>query len=227
MYNNKTVTVIIPTYNEPDGLQNVIRTIPKFVDEILVVDSSTDHTAQIAREMGARVIIEPRRGYGRAYKTAFENITGDIVATTDSDGTYPIHILATVIDHLVDNNLDFVSCSRFPLEFSQSMGLKNVIGNKTITFATNILFNSNIGDVLSGMWVFKKSVLTSLNLTSNYWNFSEEIKIEAFQNPNIAFGEFHIEYSERIGTSKIANFTNYTKTGLKAIGFLFKKRFLP
>ena len=76
MYKNLRVTVVIPCLNEEQGIQNVLREVPLFVDEVIVVDNgSTDHTADIAREMGAHVITELHRGYGRAYKSGFSRAT--------------------------------------------------------------------------------------------------------------------------------------------------------
>ena len=66
-----------------------------------------------------------------------------------------------------------------------------------------LLFLFNISDSQSGMWVFKRSVLDYFKLVSNGMSFSEEIKIEAIRNPTVRFGEFHIDYHERIGETKL------------------------
>ena len=77
MYQDRQVTVVIPCLNEEEGIQKVLSQIPGFVDEVIVVDNdSTDGTARIAREMGARVIHETFRGYGRAYKTGLLHARG-------------------------------------------------------------------------------------------------------------------------------------------------------
>lgn len=70
MYRNLRLSIVIPCLNEESGLPAVLRTIPSFVDEVVVVDNnSTDRTAEVARAMGARVILELERGYGRALRT--------------------------------------------------------------------------------------------------------------------------------------------------------------
>ena len=78
--------------------------------EVLVVDTnSKDRTREIAREKGAIVVEEPRRGYGRAYKTGFERASGDIVATLDADCTYPAEDIPQLSDRLFAENLDFIT----------------------------------------------------------------------------------------------------------------------
>ncbi|MDA2924667.1 glycosyltransferase [Acidobacteria bacterium AH-259-L09] len=70
MYRDRKITVVIPCLNEQEGIQHVLARMPEFVDEVIVVDNdSTDETPKIAEQMGARVIQERVRGYGRAYKT--------------------------------------------------------------------------------------------------------------------------------------------------------------
>src|SRR5689334_23435486 len=89
MFLGKRISVVIPCHNEEEGVRAVIEQMPPIVDEILVVDNcSTDRTAEVARSLGARVVHESRKGYGRAYKTGFEKARGDIIVTMDGDGTY-------------------------------------------------------------------------------------------------------------------------------------------
>ena len=116
MFKNHKISVVIPTLNEACGIAETIGLVPKITDEIVVVDgNSNDGTREIAAKAGAKVVLEERRGYGRAFKTGFEHATGSIIATADGDGTYPIEMLEEVTKHLLDNELDFISCARFPL----------------------------------------------------------------------------------------------------------------
>ena len=79
MYKSLRITVIIPCLNEEQGIERVLRRMPEFVDEIIVVDNgSTDRTAEVATSFGAHVIREEVRGYGRAYKRGFSTATGDV-----------------------------------------------------------------------------------------------------------------------------------------------------
>lgn len=221
MLYGKTITVVIPTLNEVAGIQNTIRQIPSFVDEILVVDgNSTDGTQETALSLGAKVILEPRRGYGRAFKTAFAHARGEIIATADGDGTYPTNQLKLVMDELVARDLDFVSCARFPLQDLKSMQLKNFIGNYLLTWFANLLWFHRFHDILSGMWVFKRNALALLSLHSDGWNFSQEIKIQAFTKLSKRFGEVHIPYSERLGQTKLVAW----KVGLQNLAYFIGMR---
>ncbi len=86
MYKSLRITVVIPCLNEEEGIANVLREVPPFVDEVIVVDNgSTDRTAAVSREMGARVVTELNRGYGRAYKRGFAQATGESIITQDGD----------------------------------------------------------------------------------------------------------------------------------------------
>lgn len=215
MIHELSVTVVIPTKNEAAGIAETIKKIPKGVDRILVIDAnSKDGTADIARRLGCDVINESRKGYGRAYLTALQNIRTDIVATADGDGTYPIEKLPELIAILKNRNLDFVNGSRFPLVDLSSMYYKNFWGNAALTFVFNTLFKTTVTDVLSGMWVFKSHIIPKLVLKSDNWNFSEEIKYEVIRR-GFRFGEEHIPYRDRIGLTKMSPW----KTGVE--NFLF------
>lgn len=223
MYREHIISLIIPCYNEETGIARVLKKVPQFIDEIIVVDGgSTDRTEQIARVAGADVIVEHRRGYGRAYRTGFQRARGDIIVTSDGDGTYPVENVAEIIDYLLETPLDFVSASRFPLRDKRSMSFRNFVGNAVITFLVVLLFHERITDALSGMWVFRKECLRGIKLISNNWDFSEEIKIEAIRNPDIQFGEYPILYRERAGETKMFPWT----VAVSNLLFLFYKRFV-
>src|SRR4026207_1328119 len=141
MYKNLRVTIVIPCLNEEQGIQKVLDEVPSFVDEIIVVDNgSTDRTAEIARKMGARVVSELHRGYGRAYKKGFSQATGDIIITLDGDHSYPVDALSYLIEAFMQSRVDFLSASRFPLLSKESMHWKNNIGNRILSFTMSILF---------------------------------------------------------------------------------------
>ena len=94
----RKLSVVIPALNEEKSIETVLKAIPKselnemgFDVQILVIDNgSEDRTEEMARQAGADVIVEPRVGYGRALKTGFANATGEIIATCDADGSYPV-----------------------------------------------------------------------------------------------------------------------------------------
>lgn len=116
------ISVVIPTINEERTIGEVISGLLKLQDvEIIVVDTnSTDRTRDIAKSMGCKVIEEPRRGYGRGYKTGLENITGDFVVCMDGDGTYPTDVVRPFLDILQMSNIDFISGDRITLRTSKN-----------------------------------------------------------------------------------------------------------
>ncbi|MBI4174027.1 MAG: glycosyltransferase family 2 protein [Candidatus Aenigmarchaeota archaeon] len=214
------LSVIIPTINEEKSIGRTIKSIQKSLKsarhEILIVDTnSTDKTAKIARSLGAKVINEPRRGYGRAYKTGFRHSRGDIIVTLDADSTYPVESVMDLVK-VLESGCDFVSGMR---QRSEGMSFLHRFGNLAITITANVLFFTHFKDSQSGMWVFRKSLIKEMNLTNDSWPFSGEIKIEAWRHGK--FVEFPIVYRKRRGESKVRSW----KVGWENIKFLFKKRF--
>jgi glycosyltransferase involved in cell wall biosynthesis len=221
MHRNLSISVVIPCYNEEDGVREVIGRMPPAVDEVVVVDNNcTDRTAEVARSLGAVVVCEKVPGYGAAYKAGLQAATRDVIVTLDGDGTYPPEEIPRLVDELVDRGWDFLSASRFPLTDPRAMHLSNRLGNWVLTVAAAILFFKPIRDSQSGMWVFKRSALPRLRLTSDGMPFSEEIKLEALLR-GLRFGEGHIPYGARIGEVKLQKW----RDGWYNLAFLVKKRF--
>ena len=221
MHRNLTISVVIPCYNEEHGVREVLGRMPKAVDEFVVVDNNcTDRTAEVARSMGAVVVAEKTPGYGAAYKAGLRAATRDIVVTLDGDGTYPPEEIPRLVDELVDRGWDFLSASRFPLVNPRAMHLTNRLGNGVLTVAAALLFFKPIRDSQSGMWVFRRSGLEKMKLTSDGMAFSEEIKLEALLR-GLKFGEGHIPYGERIGEVKLQKW----RDGYENLMFLVRKRF--
>jgi hypothetical protein len=140
--------------------------------------------------------------------------------TLDGDGTYPPESIAQLVDTLVEKRWDFLSASRFPLADKAAMGLTNQIGNWVLTATAMLLFFKPIRDSQSGMWVFKRSLLEKMRVTSDGMPFSQEIKLEAILR-GFRFGEAHIAYGARIGEVKLQKW----RDGWLNLTFLFRKRF--
>jgi glycosyltransferase involved in cell wall biosynthesis len=222
MYRDFSVTVIVPCLNEEKGIAEVLAAAPKWIDEIIVVDNgSTDRTREVAASMGAFVVQEGLRGYGRAYMAGFQHATTDLICCLDGDHTYPIADLDRLLDVFFHYQVDFLSCCRFPILNAQAMSFKHWIGNKLLSLAMAILFQTPIEDSQSGMWVFRRSILQHIRLRSPGMAFSEEIKIEVLRHPELKFKEEHIKYSARMGEIKLQPY----RDGLRNLSFLVRKRF--
>lgn len=222
MHRGLKISVVIPCYNEEDGVRRVIESLPDSVDEVVVVDNNcTDRTVEVATSLGARVVEEKTPGYGAAYKRGLPEATGDVTVTMDGDATYPAEQINELVEYLVDNEVDFISASRFPLKDPKSMNFSNKMGNMILTVAMLVLYGRGVRDSQSGMWVYRTEVLPKLNLTSDGMPLSEEIKIEAIRARDVRFAEYHINYHPRIGEVKLQKW----RDGFLNLWFLVKKRF--
>lgn len=222
MYKSQKITVIIPCLNEEQGIEGVLRRMPDFVDQVIVVDNgSTDRTSDVARSFGAEVIREPVRGYGRSYKKGFSGATGDVIITLDGDHSYPPDAISYLLEAFLHLEVDFLNASRFPVRDPRAMSFKHKFGNWVLSLAMSILYFRWVRDSQSGMWVFRRSILKDMRLESDGMAFSEEIKIEALKSPDIRFAELSIMYTSRLGEIKL----NPWKDGLYNLYFLIRKRF--
>jgi len=222
MYKGQSITVIIPCLNEEEGIRRVLENMPEFVDEVIVVDNnSTDRTHAVAASLGAKVIHETVRGYGRSYKRGFANATSDLIVTLDGDHSYPVDALSYLLEAFLHLDVDFLNASRFPVRDRNAMSFKHKIGNLILSLAMSALYLRWVRDSQSGMWVFRRSILSQMKLVSDGMAFSEEIKIEALKSPRIRFGEISILYTSRLGEIKL----NPWRDGFQNLWFLVKKRF--
>ncbi len=221
MYRGSSVTLLLPCLNEVKGLEQVLRRVPPLVDEVLVVDNgSTDGSREVARRAGARVIDEPRRGYGRAFLAGLPAASGDIVVACDSDGSYSPESIELLVDELLTRDLDFIAASRFPLQSPATMHWVSRAGNWLLTAAANLFFGCRLSDSQSGMWALRRSVLPRLHLTQAGHAFSEEMKLEALRHLGDRAQERRILSQPRIGESKL----HPLRDGWDCLWFLIAKR---
>jgi len=229
--NITTITVILPTLNEEKGIGKTIDSINReyFKNhgwnlEIIIIDGdSKDKTCEIAKKKGAKIVVEKRKGYGRAYKTGMPLATGEIIVTGDADATYPFERIHEYIEMLIDENLDFITTDRFAELKHGSMSVKHCFGNTVLAVTLRLLFFVNIRDSQSGMWIFKKNALEKiqpLHFFNDGMPFSEEMKIEMFKTKNVKTREIPSALHPREGEVKLESF----KDGWKNLKFLFKKR---
>jgi hypothetical protein len=223
MYRGHSITVVLPCYNEEEGVARTLNHMPEVVDEVVVVDNnSADDTAAVARGLGAKVVNEAVQGYGAAYKRGFRAASGDLIVTMDGDGTYPASFIHPLVEVLVEEELDFITCDRTGHKSAGAGTRLRVFGNWVLSVVQTVLFGHHVADSQSGMWVFRRSILPQLNLVSDGMSLSEEIKIEAFCHPEIKARELPIYYRARVGDSKL----NIWQDGFDNLKFLFRKRWM-
>jgi dolichol-phosphate hexosyltransferase len=219
-----SISIVIPSLNEERGIKKTLASLPLrelelmgFDTEVLVVDgNSHDGTQEIVRASGARLIVEERKGYGRAYKTGFSLSKGHIIVTLDADGTYPAELIPYYLAELISNNLDFITINRFSRVEKGAMSLTHRIGNKALSSMLRLLYSISVVDSQSGMWVVKKELINNIVLMSDDMALSEEIKVVAFRYFKSA--ELPGSYSIREGDPKLATLRH----GWKNLCFLFK-----
>jgi glycosyltransferase involved in cell wall biosynthesis len=209
-----------------EGLKKLIQGLPKFIDEVIVVDNgSTDNTFKVAKELGVKAVKEERTlggiGYGYAHITGIKHATGDYIAAMDADDTYPAGDISGIVEKMLVEKLDFVSCSRLPLKNPEAISKTRQLGIKILNLEMFLLYGLRIKDTLTGMWVFDAKVKEALNLKMGDWNLSPEIKINAIINPEIEFAECHINHFSRVGVSEQVIW----ETGFNHLFYILKKRF--
>jgi len=220
------VSIVIPTMNEEGSIGRVLGEVATAMRghgayEVLVVDTnSRDRTVEIAKAEGARVVPEPRRGYGRAYKTGFMAARGEVIVTLDADLTYPASRIPEFVRYVTEEGADFVSGNRLAGLTPGAMSGMHRLGNKMLSAAFRFLFGFPLRDSQSGMWAFRRSILDRLELVHEGMAFSEELKAEAIRK-GFAFQEVPIEYRERVGVKKIRS----VRDAFANLLWLFRKRF--
>jgi glycosyltransferase involved in cell wall biosynthesis len=228
MYRGRSVSLVLPSRDEREGLAVVLAEVPALVDQVVVVEASDCEAADAARTRGAFVVVETRPGYGRALKTGFAIATGDLVATMDADGTYPADAatLGTLLDPLASGRADFVSGSRFPRAFdSRTMPLDRHLGNLVVTGFASLLFGARLADVLSGAWAFRSEALSRLPPLADDWNLSAEIKLACLRAHGVRFEERPIAYRARAGNSTLASGpAGLLRVGLKNLAAIARMR---
>jgi glycosyltransferase involved in cell wall biosynthesis len=205
MENN--VSIIIPAYNEENGIIDVINEIEtllvekKINNEIIIVDDgSTDKTKEKVSSTNARLIEhQQNRGYGAALKTGIKASIYDQIAIIDADGTYPVNYLIELIDN--KKNYDMVVGARTGKNVS--IPLIRRPAKWALNKLANFLTNYKIPDLNSGLRLFKKnSLLKFLHILPDGFSFTTTITIAMITN-NFNVKYIPIDYEKRIGKSKI------------------------
>ena len=230
------VSVIIPVLNEEDAIAKVIADIPKTanngeitVQEIIVVDNGcTDNTAATAAQCGARVVTEPRRGYGYACLAgiaALETSAPDIVVFLDGDySDYPAD-MPRLLHPILENGTALVIGARTQGTAKEALLPQARFGNWLACFLIHRFFGVRYTD-LGPFRAIRYPELLALNMQDKTFGWTVEMQLKAAKL-GIAVCEVPVRYRKRIGTSKITGtFTGTLKAGYKILTTLFYHRFL-
>ena len=216
------VSVIIPTRNEASALTHVLADVPAgLVDEVLVVDSnSTDGTPEIAARMGARVIAEPRRGYGQACLTGIAHASSpDVIVFLDGDYSDRPAELPHLLAPIVEGRADITIGSRLAgPRVPGAMPWHAAFGNRLAAFLINILFRQRITD-LGPFRAARADVLRRLALEETTYGWAVEMIVKG-ASQGFRVVEVPVSYYPRIGKSKISGTVRGT---LGAAWFIFSR----
>ena len=157
------VTVAMITLNEERAVAKVIGDIRGVVPdaEILLVDSSSDQTAEVATSLGCRVVKQfPPKGYGPAMDRAVREASGDVVVTLDCDDTYPVEAIPQLVA-LVDGGADLVNGTRLAKR-PKAMPFANYLANRVFAWTARLLHGLKTTDVHSGMRAYRKTMIDAM-----------------------------------------------------------------
>ncbi|NKI26086.1 glycosyltransferase family 2 protein [Arenibacter sp. 6A1] len=222
------IRVIIPAYNESDSIAKVIKDIPDFVSEVIVVNNnSTDNTAINAKGAGATVLTENKRGYGYACLCGMNYISEqssspDIIVFMDGDySDYPEE-LSKLIAPILKDDIDFVIGARTKeLREAGSMTPQQVFGNALATTLMKWMFNATYTD-LGPFRAIKYQKLLALNMEDKTYGWTVEMQLKALRN-KFTYTEVPVRYKKRIGVSKVSGTIKGTIfAGAKILSWIFK-----
>lgn len=225
------IKVIIPAHNEADAITKVIHDIPDSVAEIIVVDNaSTDSTSKNAKNAGATVLFEPKKGYGHACLKGIDYIenqkeTTEIVVFLDGDySDYPEE-LEKLIAPIIDNNVDFVLGTRArALREKGAMQPQQIFGNWLATTLMTLFFKSKFTD-LGPFRAIKYPVLKALMMEDKTYGWTVEMQLKILKK-EFTYLEVPVNYRNRIGISKVSGtLKGSIFAGIKILTWIFKYSF--
>ena len=222
------IKVIIPALNEENAISKVIKEIPEFVDKIIVIDNgSNDNTSAVAKEFGATVLHENKKGYGYACLKGLNYIRNlkdrtDVIVFLDGDySDYP-NQMPKLISPIIYDNFDFVLGSRkLILSEKGAMNSHQIFGNWLATTLMSLLFKSKFTD-LGPFRAIKYDVLQNLNMCDKTYGWTVEMQLKILKH-KYKYLEVPVKYRNRIGVSKVSGtLKGSIFAGIKILTWIFK-----
>ena len=208
------MSVVIPCLDEADSIAIVVAKAletmarEEIAGEVVVADNgSTDGSRELAERAGARVVREPRKGYGSAYLAGFAAARGRYILMGDADDTYDFTQIGAFLAPLEDG-ADMVIGNRFAKIHPGAMPwLHRYVGNPVLTGTLNLFFRTGVRDAHCGMRAFRRDRLKALDLRTTGMEFASEHVIRAGKL-GLDIREIDIEYHPRKGESKLSSFSD-------------------
>jgi len=221
------LSIVIPCYNEKDTIQKILERVkasPLDKEIIIVDDGSTDGTreilaTQIAHQVDQIIFHEHNQGKGAALRSGFAAVHGDIVIIQDADLEYDPAEYEQLIKPILEGNADVVYGSRFKGgQTRRVLYYWHSVGNKFLTWMSNIFTNINLSDLETGYKVFRRDIIQSITIEENRFGFEPEITAKVAKM-KCRICEVGISYSGRsYGAGKKVGW----KDGFRAIWCILK-----
>jgi glycosyltransferase involved in cell wall biosynthesis len=221
------VAVIIPALNEEAAIGGVVAAIPAWVDDIVVVDNgSSDATAAMARHRGARVIREPRRGYGAACLAGLAALTDpDIIVFMDGDASDVPSEMALLVDPLIQNQADLVIGSRvLGAREPGALTPQARFGNWLACRLMYLFWGKKYTD-LGPFRAIRRRALAALDMQDRDYGWTVEMQVKAVRR-GLRVGEAPVSYRRRVGVSKVSGtLRGAMGAGTKILYIIFREAF--
>ena len=206
---NPKITVCIPTRDEVENIPLVLEGVRPYADDLLVVDGdSSDGTPDLARELGARVVIDGGRGKGDGIRTAIREAKGDIIVFIDADGSHDPRDIPAMVNIIAADEADLVIGSRGKGGSDELHGdvekLVRMIGSDIILICINLRFDAQLTDSQNGYRAIRTDVARALDLREDLTTIEQEMTIKTLKRGfRVAEIPSH-EYARRAGKSTIS-----------------------
>lgn len=210
MLGKMNVSVIIPSFNEECTIRDILQRCRPFADELIVAlaKNSSDKTADIAKEEGARIIIDNGKGKGDGIRTAAKAAAGDILVFIDADGSHVPEDIPHLVKPIKAGISDLIVASRMRGGSDELYGTffefcRMVLGG-IITLIINYRFNIHLTDSVNGFRCIRKEVFNSLNLKSNHMEIEAELIMKAAKKGYKISEVPSKEFARKGGKSKLS-----------------------
>jgi len=202
------VTAVIPAKNEEEGIEKIIKNVSRFVDEVLVVDGhSKDKTRQIAKECGAKVVLDGGKGKGDGIRTGIRKAKGDIIVFIDADGSHNPKDIPKLIKPIKNEKADLVVASRAKGGSDEIRldldGLFRQIGSEIAAILVNFRWRANLTDIQNGFRAIRKKTALALKLESDGFEIEEEMIMKCLKRGVRIMEVAGHEYQRKWGVSKL------------------------
>lgn len=219
-----SVSIVLPCLNEVGSVASVVGEAHRALaelgveGEVIVVDNgSTDGSGEAAAEAGARVVHEPRRGYGAAYLAGFSAARGDYLVMADADGSYDLGALRAFVERLSGGD-ELVMGSRFRGSIARGAmpWTHRYVGSPMLSGLLNFLYKTRVSDAHCGMRALRREALARMHLRMPGMEFASEMIVNAAR-AGLRIGEVPVNYRVRTGSSKLRSLPD----GWRHLRFLF------